>query len=81
MDEKSWQLLRVMREQLGETAANRSVDTVAAAGSLGLYPGTLERSLHDLVRAGYIEESADPSLTTQGRYLITSEGIAAADNP
>ena len=81
MDEKSLQLLRVMREQLGETSANRTVDAVAAAGSLGLYPGTLERSLHDLIRAEYIEESADPSRTTQGRYLITSEGIAAADNP
>ncbi len=80
MDEKSLQLLRVMREQLGETSANRSVDAVAAAGSLGLYPGTLDHGLHDLLRAGYIEESADPSLTTQGRYLITFEGIAAADS-
>ena len=80
MDEKSLQLLRVMREQLGETTG-RAVDAGAAAKSLGMYPETLDRSLLYLVRAGYIEESADPSLTTQGRYLITSEGIAAADNP
>ena len=45
VDEKSLQLLRVMREQLGETSANRTVDAVAAANSLGMYPGTLDRSL------------------------------------
>ena len=81
MDEKSMRLLTAMRQQLGETSASRSVDAVAAANSLGMYPGTLDCSVHELVQAGYIEESADPSLTTQGRYLITSEGIAAADNP
>ena len=80
MDEKSLQLLKVMREQLGETSASRTVDAVAAAGSLGMYPGTLDRSLHELIRAGYIEESANPALTTQGMYLITFEGIYAADN-
>ena len=42
MDEKSLQLLKVMREQLGETAASRSVDAVAAASSLGMYPETLD---------------------------------------
>ncbi len=80
MDEKSLQLLKVMREQLGVTAASRTVDAVAAASSLGMYPETLDRSLLYLVRAGYIEESADPSLTTQGLYLITFQGIAAIDN-
>ena len=80
MDEKSLQLVKVMREQLGETSASRTVDAVAAAGSLGMYPGTLDRSLHELIRAGYIEESANPALTTQGMYLITFQGIAAIDN-
>ncbi len=80
MDEKSLQLVKVMREQLGETSASRTVDAVAAAGSLGMYPGTLDRSLHELIRAGFIEESANPALTTQGMYLITFEGISAADN-
>lgn len=80
MDEKSLQLVKVMREQLGETSASRTVDAVAAAGSLGMYPGTFDRSLHELIRAGYIEESANPALTTQGMYLITFEGISAADN-
>jgi DNA-binding IclR family transcriptional regulator len=80
LDEKSLQLLRVMREQLAETSASRTVDAVAAANSLGMYPGTLDRSLHELVQAGYIEECADRAMTTQGMYLITFEGIAATDN-
>ena len=79
MDEKSLQLLKVMREQLGETTG-RTVDAGAAAKSLGMYPGTLDRSLLYLVRAGYLEESADHAMTTQGLYLITFQGIAAIDN-
>ena len=81
MDEKSLQLLKAMRAQLGETSANRAVDAVAAANSLGMYPGTLDRSLLYLVRAGYIEEYADRAMTTQGMYLLTFQGIAAIDNP
>jgi hypothetical protein len=77
VDEKSLQLLKVMREQLGETAASRTVDAVAAANSIGMYPETLNRRLLYLVRAGYIEESADRAMTTQGLYLITFQGIAA----
>jgi hypothetical protein len=44
--------------------------------------GTLDfhRSLHDLVRADYLEEPANPALRAQGKYLLTFEGIAAADN-
>ena len=84
MDEKSLRLLKAMRERLGVTSASRTVDAVAAASSLGLYPGTLDRSLHDLVLAGYIEESATtaatPAATTPGTYVITFEGIAAADS-
>jgi hypothetical protein len=76
------QLLKAMREQLGMTSAGRSVDAVAAASSLGMDRGTLEfhRSLHDLVRADYLEEPANPALRAQGKYLITFEGIAAVDN-
>ena len=66
MDETSLQLLKVMREQLGETTG-RTVDAVAAAKSLGMYPGTLERSLLYLVRAGYIEEYADRACGLAGR--------------
>jgi len=67
VDEKSLQLLKVMREQLGETAASRTVDAVAAASSLGMYPETLDPSLLYLVRAGYLEESADHE-----RFLASS---------
>jgi DNA-binding IclR family transcriptional regulator len=80
VDEKSMRLLTAMRQQLGETSASRTVDAVAAANSLGMYPGTLDRSLHELVQAGYIEESAGRGMTTQGMYLITFDGIAATDN-
>ena len=79
MDERSLQLLKVMREQLGESTG-RTVDAGAAAKSLGMYPETLDRSLLYLVRAGYIEEYADCAMTTQGLYLITLQGIAAIDN-
>jgi DNA-binding IclR family transcriptional regulator len=58
VDERSLQLLKAMREQLGGTAG-RAVDAGAAAKSLGMYPETLDRSLLYLVRAGYIEEYAD----------------------
>jgi hypothetical protein len=81
VDEKSLQLLKVMREQLGETTTGRTVDAVAAASSLGMYPGTLDRSLLYLVRAGYIEEYADRALASRdGMFLITLQGIAAIDN-
>jgi len=82
MDEETMQLLKAMRGQLGKTSAGRSVDAVAAANTLGMDRGTLDfhRSLHVLVRADYLEEPANPALRAQGTYLITFEGIAAADN-
>ncbi len=82
MDDKTMQLLKAMREQLGMTSAGRSVDAVAAANSLGMDRSTLDfhRSLHDLVRTDYLEEPANPALRAQGKYLITFEGIVAADN-
>ena len=82
MDDKAMLVLKAMREQLGKTSAGRSVDAVAAANSLGMDRGALDfhRSLHDLVRADYLEEPANPALRAQGKYLITLEGITAADN-
>jgi hypothetical protein len=80
VDERSMQLLKVMREQVGETTG-RAVDAGAAAKSLGMYPGTLDRSLLYLVRAGYIEEYADRAMSSRnGMFLITLQGIAAIDN-
>ena len=80
MDERSLELLRVMREQLGENTG-RSVDAGAAAKSLGMYPETLHRSLLYLVRAGYLEEYADRAMSSRnGMFLITLQGIAAIDD-
>src|SRR5215204_373969 len=62
VDERSLELLRVMREQLGENTG-RSVDAGAAAKSLGMYSETLDRSLLYLVRAGYLEEYADRAMS------------------
>ena len=83
MGDKTMQLLKAMRGQLGDTSASRNVDTEAAADSLGMESGTQEfdRRLHDLVRAGYLEP--DPNSTapiTQRKYRITFSGIYAADN-
>jgi hypothetical protein len=82
MDDETIQLLKVLREQLGKTSASRSVNALAAANSLGLESGSLEfhRRLHDLLRAKYLEEPANPAQSGQGKYLITFEGLAAADN-
>jgi hypothetical protein len=79
--EKSLQLLKAMREQLGESTG-RTVDAGAAAKSLGMYPGTLDRSLHYLIGAGYyLEEYADRAMTSRnGMFLITLQGIAAIDD-
>jgi DNA-binding IclR family transcriptional regulator len=80
VDEKSLQLLKVMREQLGETTG-RTVDAGVAAKRLGMYPGTLDRSLLYLVRAGYIEEYTGRAVSSRdGMFLITLQGIAAIDN-
>jgi hypothetical protein len=82
--DKTMQLLKAMRRQLGDTSpSSRSVDALAAANSFGMHSGTrdLEGCLHDLVRAGYLEP--DPNCaapTRQEIYRITFSGIYAADN-
>jgi hypothetical protein len=82
MNEETMQLLKALRGQLGKTSASRSVDTLGGANSLGMERGSLEfhRRLHDLVQAQYLEEVANPALRAQGKYLITFEGLTAADN-
>jgi hypothetical protein len=82
MDDETMQLLKVLREQLGKTSASRTVDALAAANSRSLESGSLDfhRRLYDLVRAKYLAEPANPGLSAQGKYLITFEGLAAADN-
>ena len=82
MDDETMQLLKVMREQLGKTSASRTVDALAATNTLGLEGRSLDfdRRLQDLVGAEHLEEPANPALMAQGKYLITFEGLAAADN-
>jgi hypothetical protein len=82
MNDETMQLLKALREQLGKSSASRSVDTLGGANSLGMESGSLEfhRRLHDLVQAQYLEEAANPALRAQGKYLITFEGLAAADD-
>ena len=83
MDDKTRRLLKVLREQIGDHPASLAVDTKAAADRLGVERDTLDfhRSLHDLVRAGYLEP--DPHSTApsaQRMYRITFSGIYATDN-
>ena len=66
VDEKSLRVLKAMREHLGETTG-RAVDAGDAAKGLGMHPGTLDRCLLYLVRAGYIEEYADRAMSSRGR--------------
>ncbi len=56
VDDKTMQLLKAMRKQLGKSSASRTVDAVAAANSLGMDRGTLDfhRSMHDLIWADYL---------------------------
>jgi len=76
------QLLKAMREQLGDASASRGVDAQAAAESLGMDITThdFDRRLQDLVRAGYLEpdpNSAAPA--TRGLYRLTLAGLDVAD--
>ncbi len=83
VDDKARQLLRVMREQIGDHSASRTVDAEAAANNLGMDSGTrdFDRHLHDLVRAGYLEPDPNSAASTEQRmYRITFSGIYAADN-
>ncbi len=83
MDEKTLQLLKAMRERIGEHSASRIVDAKAAADSLGMDSGThdFDRRVRDLVRAGYLEPDPNATApTTLRMYRITFSGIYAADN-
>jgi hypothetical protein len=74
-------LLKVMREQ-NRYQRGYFVYADQAAAELGIEIGSeeLDSFLHDLVRAGYLQESAKPALTAQYVYMITHDGMDAADN-
>lgn len=73
-------LLKAMREQI-EGKRGYIVDAYIAARGLGMDFGSeeVDRHLHELVRAGYLEEDHRPAMTAQGVYKITFDGIEAAD--
>ena len=81
MDQNNLRLLKVMREQLGETPARRTVDAVAAANSLGMNPGE-PRARPALFGSGRIHRGVrrELAMTTLGMYLIIFQGTAAIEN-
>ena len=77
MGDEAFGMLRHMRKQvLGNPAPY--VEVRAAAISVGLDPGGIEcRALVDeLLRAGYIRRYPSASLTANGLYRLTDQGIA-----
>lgn len=73
-------LLEAMREQI-RGKRGYIVDAAVAARGLGMDFGSeeVDRYLHDLVRAGYLQEHPKRAVTAQGVYTITFAGIDAAD--
>ncbi len=87
MDEKTLRFLRLMREQLrdkstGRDKYTREVSSGAAARELGMDPGypEYETRLADLMGHGYLHPHPNPTLNAQGLRLITTTGVAAADD-
>ncbi len=81
VDELTMQLLKGMREQIKGTNGY-TVYGGPVADRLGMKLGSqeLDRRLHGLLQAGYLEVSANPYLSKAHYwYLITSDGIDAAD--
>ncbi len=74
-------LLKAMREQI-RGKRGYTVDANVAARGLGMDFGSeeVDRHLHHLVGAGYLQEHpTKPALTAQGVYTITFDGIDVAD--
>ena len=80
MSEKALAMLKHMRSQIfGQPAPY--VEVRGAAISVGLEPGGDECAglVDELLRAGYIQHYPSPSLTANGLYRLTDQGIAVAD--
>jgi hypothetical protein len=80
VNDKAMQLLKAMREQIRGTSGYTVVASEPATQQ-GMEPGShdLDRCLHDLAHAGYLQDPANSYLTTQYVYQITPEGMDAAD--
>ena len=81
MDEKTLRFLRLMREQIRDKYT-REVSSGDAARELGMAPGDpeYETRLADLMRHGYLHPHPNPTSDAQGLHLITTTGVAAADD-
>ena len=87
MDEKTLHFLRLMREQIRDKSTGRNkytrvVSSGDAARELGMAPGypEYETRLADLMRLGYLHPHPNRTLDAQGLHLITTTGVAAADD-
>jgi DNA-binding MarR family transcriptional regulator len=78
MSEKALGMLRHMQKQIfGQPAPY--VEVRGAAFSIGVDPSGSECDglVDELLEAGYIQSYPSPSLTAQGLYRLTDQGIAA----
>jgi hypothetical protein len=78
MSEKAWGMLKHMQKQIfGQPAPY--VEVRGAAFSIGVDPSGSECDglVDELLEAGYIQSYPSPSLTAQGLYRLTDQGIAA----
>jgi len=78
MSEKAWGMLKHMRRQILSHPAPYVV-VRGAAFSIGVDPAGRECDglVDELLEAGYIQSYPSPSLTAQGLYRLTDQGIAA----
>jgi hypothetical protein len=79
MSDKALGMLRHMRKQILVHPAPYVV-VRGAAFSIGVDPSGSECDglVYELLEAGYIQSYPSPSLTAQGLYRLTDQGIAAA---
>jgi hypothetical protein len=83
VDEKTVRFLILMRMQI-KGKNSREVYSGDAARQLGMAPGSekdyeYQAAIRDLLHARYLQPHPNPTMTAQGVYLITDEGIAVAD--
>jgi hypothetical protein len=78
MSDKALEMLKHMRKQIFGHPAPYVV-VRGAAISIGVDPSGSECDglVDELLEAGYIQSYPSPSLTAQGLYRLTDQGIAA----
>jgi hypothetical protein len=84
MSDKALRMLKHMRMQIRmqiPIQGTRAASVWGAARSIGLKPeeGEFDALLKELLRGGYIQAYASPSLAAHGLYRLSDRGIVAAD--